>query len=128
MNEMFDVMEQTGLDPVGKDSYCVDIKMGMDVTGSMGPFIDEMKAQAKRFCEKFINAMEAPALAKGGSGDALCGMTAAFLAERNAGGLPQLYHSGLPAWHIRQKPNIRLLQSFFSSAPGSLPPQFPPGG
>lgn len=59
MNEMFDVMEQTGLDPVGKDSYCVDIKMGMDVTGSMGPFIDEMKAQAKRFCEKFINAMEA---------------------------------------------------------------------
>ncbi len=36
----------------------------------------------------FINAMEAPALAKGGSGDALCGMIAAFLAERNAGGLP----------------------------------------
>lgn len=36
----------------------------------------------------YVNALDAPALAKGGSGDALCGMTAAFLAERNARGLP----------------------------------------
>ena len=36
----------------------------------------------------YLNALTAPALAKGGSGDALCGMTAAFLAERAAQGLP----------------------------------------
>lgn len=58
MNEMFDVMEQTGLDPVGEDSYCVDIVIPMDVTGSMDPIIDETKTNAKQFCEKFHNAME----------------------------------------------------------------------
>ena len=34
--------------------------------------------------EFFVNALSAPALAKGGSGDALCGMTAALLAEQRA--------------------------------------------
>lgn len=56
---MFDDIGQGGLDPVGGQSYCVDIAMLIDATGSMAPIIDEVKKNAMEFCTKFHDAMEA---------------------------------------------------------------------
>lgn len=38
-------------------AYCVDIAMLIDATGSMGPIINEVKANALAFCDKFTAAM-----------------------------------------------------------------------
>ncbi len=38
--------------------YCVDIVMCIDATGSMSPIIEEVKANALSFYERFIDAME----------------------------------------------------------------------
>ncbi|MCR4908878.1 MAG: VWA domain-containing protein [Lachnospiraceae bacterium] len=42
----------------GMGEYCVDIVMCIDGTGSMAPIIDEVKANAISFYQKFIESME----------------------------------------------------------------------
>lgn len=49
---------QGGLDPISS-SYCVDICMLIDATGSMSHIIGEVKENAINFCTKFHEAMEA---------------------------------------------------------------------
>lgn len=50
---------QEGLDPVQGMSYCVDVVMLIDATGSMAPIIGEVKDNAMSFCSRFHEAMEA---------------------------------------------------------------------
>lgn len=42
----------------GLGSYCVDIAMCIDATGSMGGIIEEVKANALSFYQQFVDAME----------------------------------------------------------------------
>ena len=42
----------------GMGDYNVDIVMCIDGTGSMGPIIEEVKANALSFYKKFIDAMD----------------------------------------------------------------------
>ena len=49
----------TGFDVNGGQDYYVDIVMCMDATGSMSPIIEEVKANALAFCDKFHEAMDA---------------------------------------------------------------------
>ena len=56
---------QAGLDTIGGfdvndgAEYYVDIVMCIDATGSMSPIIEEVKANAMAFCEKFHEEMDA---------------------------------------------------------------------
>ncbi len=56
---------QAGLDTIGGfdvndgADYYVDIVMCIDATGSMSPIIEEVKANAMAFCEKFHEEMDA---------------------------------------------------------------------
>lgn len=59
MNEMFDILDQAGLDPIGSDAYCVDTILLMDGTESMSPIIENTKKKALSFCEKLHSMMEA---------------------------------------------------------------------
>lgn len=59
MANTFDQIMQGGLDPIEGSSYCVDITIPMDATGSMSPIISEVKSGALTFCRRFHEAMEA---------------------------------------------------------------------
>lgn len=54
---MFDEL-QRGL-AESQQSYCVDIVMCIDATGSMGPIIKEVRESAMQFCDRFHEAMQA---------------------------------------------------------------------
>lgn len=43
----------------GGQTYCVDVTMLIDATGSMSPIIERVKQDAMSFCDKFHQAMEA---------------------------------------------------------------------
>ena len=51
-------LAESGTAP-GQPSYCVDIVMCIDATGSMGPIIREVRESAMRFGDRFRDAMKA---------------------------------------------------------------------
>jgi len=59
MSNSFNEIIQNGLDPIESGSYCIDVAIPMDATGSMSPIIEEVKSNAVNFCHRFHEAMEA---------------------------------------------------------------------
>lgn len=62
MTDEFNAMDQFDMSDEqteGASAYSVDIALVIDATGSMHSIIDEVKKEARNFCNKFTDAMEA---------------------------------------------------------------------